>query len=68
MAQENLGQVAVRMSPRLHTAAKKMAKREKMSFGEFVRQAVDSHVEALKKWTPTQESGWMTYKKGHITR
>jgi hypothetical protein len=68
MAQENLKLVAVRMSPRLHRAAIKMAKREKMSFGEFVRQAVDDKVETLKNWEPTGEPGWMTYEKGSITR
>lgn len=68
MAQQTLKQVAVRMSPRLHSAAIKMAKREKMSFGEFVRQAVDDKIENLKNWEPTGEPGWMTYEKGRITR
>lgn len=35
------------MSPRLHATAIKMAKREKISFGEFVRRAVDAHIEAV---------------------
>ncbi len=43
------------MSPRQHTAALKMAKREKISFGALVRQAVDNHVEHLKRWVPTKE-------------
>lgn len=55
------------MSSRLHSAAIKMAKREKISFGEFVRQAVDHHVDHMSHWTPTKESGWMT-SKGKITR
>lgn len=49
MAKENLKQVAVRMSPRLHSSAMKMAKREKVSFGEFVRQAVDLRIDHLKE-------------------
>jgi predicted DNA-binding protein len=60
-------QVAVRMSPRLHAAAMKMAKREHVSFGEFVRQGVDAHIDNLKDWTPTREPGWMT-SKGKVTR
>lgn len=40
MAQPKMHQVAVRMTEAQHFAALKMAKRRKLSFGEFVRRAV----------------------------
>jgi predicted HicB family RNase H-like nuclease len=49
MAQETLKQVNVRMSRSLHFAAIKMARREKISFGEFVRRAVDEKVDGIRK-------------------
>jgi hypothetical protein len=48
MAQENLKLVAVRMSPRIIVAATKMAKREKISFGAFVRASVGARIEILE--------------------
>lgn len=59
-------QVAVRMPEPLRRAAVKMAKREKMSFGRFVRQAVDSHIETLKQWRPTGDDGWMSSKNSEV--
>jgi predicted HicB family RNase H-like nuclease len=50
MAPEKMKQVAVRMYPRSQAAAVKMAKREHLSFGEFVRQAVDEKVDVLNQY------------------
>lgn len=44
MQKEKMKQVAVRMSPRLHAAAIRVAKSEKVSFGEFVRCAVEDRL------------------------
>lgn len=56
-------QVAVRMTDKQHAAAIKAAKRSKVSFGEFVRDAVDQRIEAMKSWIPdsrvSQGSGWI---------
>lgn len=60
-------QVAVRMPPRLHAAAIKEAKRQKVSFGQFVRHAVDRQVDACKQWSAPKGEGWDTMK-GSITR
>jgi predicted HicB family RNase H-like nuclease len=59
--------VTVRMSTLLHRVSVKMAKREKISLSELIRQALDSHVDTLNNWVPTKEPGWMT-SKGKVTR
>lgn len=52
MRKSKLKQVAVRMSPELQVAIRKMAKREKQSFSEFVRQATSDRIDVLKNWRP----------------
>ena len=41
MPVDKMKQAAVRMTPRLHAMTMKMAAREKISFGEFVRRAIE---------------------------
>ena len=49
-------QVPVRMTEKLRSAAIRMARREKISFGEFVRQAVDYRIVAAK--TAAKNLAW----------
>jgi hypothetical protein len=51
MARKPMKQVAVRMSPLLHRTAIKEAKRQKVSFGEFVRFAVDRQIDTCWEWS-----------------
>jgi predicted HicB family RNase H-like nuclease len=60
MPQEKLKQVVVRMSSRMHREATKMAKREKISFGELVRRAVLHRI--------NNSTGYAIGEKGQITR
>jgi len=48
VTKERLKQVGVRLSPDQHKKALEAAKREGISFGEFVRQAVWDKIDAGK--------------------
>lgn len=45
--------VGFRIRPKDHKRAMRMAKREGVSFGKFVRISVNDKVDALKDWEPT---------------
>jgi hypothetical protein len=48
MTQTPMKQVAVRMTPEQHHDALRRAKRDKVSFGEFVRLAVDHRLHGYR--------------------
>lgn len=45
---EKMKQVAVRMKPHMHAEVVKLSKRCKQGFGEFVRSAVNIHLEFVR--------------------
>ena len=57
-----LKRVALRMDEALQKQTKRYAKREKISFGRFVREAVRERIAAKSKWIRTGP-GWMDLPK-----
>lgn len=54
---EAMKQVAVRMSRNLHQSTLRMAKREKETFGEFVRKSVEARLQSLSaRWGKRKET------------